>query len=75
MRRLAIGLATIAALLMAGTFAWHADATPWRSGSVNLPGVAKNYSPIQKAACGGWGRFCPPGYVWRCRPFCRCVPC
>ena len=62
MRKLAIALGLSAAVLLAGGIAWKADATTWRSGTLNLPGVAKNYSPIEKAACFGWGRHCPPGF-------------
>jgi hypothetical protein len=50
--------------LLAGGIAWKAEATTWRSGTLNLPGVTKNYSPIEKAGCWGWGR-CPPGFRWR----------
>lgn len=75
MRKLAIGLTAVAVLVLAGAVAWKADATPWRTGTADLPTATKNYSPVQKAACGGWGRWCPPGYVWQCRPRCRCRPC
>lgn len=31
---------------------------------------------IEKAACYGWGPFCPPGWVRSCGLFaCRCRPC
>ena len=31
---------------------------------------------IEKAACFGWGPFCPPGWVRTCGIFaCRCRPC
>jgi hypothetical protein len=31
---------------------------------------------IHKAACGGWGHWCPPGSVRRCGPYrCWCAPC
>jgi hypothetical protein len=35
-------------VLLAGGIAWKADATTWRSGTLNLPGVTKNYSPIER---------------------------
>jgi hypothetical protein len=75
MRKLAVVLGVAAAVLLAGGVAWKAEALTWNSASVNLPGVAKNYSPIEKAgcrirgACGwGWYRVCGR---WRC----WCVPC
>jgi hypothetical protein len=76
MRKLAIALGVSAAMLLAGGVAWKADATPWRSGTLNLPGATKNFSPVENAACNGWGTRCPPGYVWRCGPVrCACRPC
>ena len=61
MRKLAIALGVSAAVLLAGGVVWKADATTWRSETLNLPGAAKNYSPVEKAGCFGWGRYCPPG--------------
>ena len=58
MRKFAIALGIMAAVLFAGV-AWKADATTWRSGTLNLPSAAKNYSPIENTACYGWGRHCP----------------
>lgn len=78
MRKLAIplGIAAAAAMLLAGGMAWKADAGSWRSGTLNLPGLVKNYSPIDQIACRGWGR-CPPGFRYKCRPIrgCRCMAC
>src|SRR5262245_61243021 len=68
MSKLVVALGVSAAVLLAGGGAWKADATTWRPGTLNLPGVTKNYSPIEKAACYGWGRHCPPGFTWRCGP-------
>jgi hypothetical protein len=62
MRKLAIALGLSAAVLVAGGIAWKADATTWRSGTLNLPGATKNYSPVEQTACYGWGRYCPPGF-------------
>jgi hypothetical protein len=59
MRKFAIALGITAAVLFAGV-AWKVDATTWRSGTLNLPSAAKNYSPIENTACYGWGRHCPP---------------
>jgi len=76
MRKLAIALGVAAAMILAGGLAWKAEATNFRSGTVDLPGLAKNYSPIEKAGCRGWGPMCPPGYKWICTPFkCKCRRC
>jgi hypothetical protein len=76
MRKLAIAMSMSAALLFVGGIAWKADATTWRSETLNLPSAAKNYSPIEKTACYGWGAHCPPGFHWRCGPRrCWCAPC
>jgi hypothetical protein len=75
MRKFAIALGITAAVLFAGV-AWKADATTWRSGTLNLPSAAKNYSPIENTACYGWGRHCPPGFHWFCGPRrCWCARC
>lgn len=76
MRKLAIALSVSAALLFAGGTAWKADAASWRAGTFNLPTAAKNYSPLEQTACYGWGKYCPPGFIWRCGPYkCKCRPC
>ena len=75
MRKLAIAVGVSAAMLVAGGIAWKADATTLRSGTVNLPGVAKNYSPIEQVGCCGWGR-CPPGLHMALQSYrCWCRPC
>ena len=51
MRKLAIDLGVMMAVLLAGGVA--ANATSWRSGTLNLPSAAKNYSPIDQTACRG----------------------
>jgi hypothetical protein len=61
MRSLAVAIGLAAAVLLAGG-AWKAEALTWNSVTVNLPGVAKNYSPIEKTGCRhrgwcGWGRY------------------
>ena len=75
MHNLAICLTAIAALAIAGAVAWKADAIPIKAGTADLSTVTKDYSPVEKTACNGWGRWCPPGYVMQCRPRCRCRPC
>ena len=47
-------------------------ATSLKSGTVNVPGMAKNYSPVEQTACHGWGPMCPPGFTWRCGPYKTC---
>jgi hypothetical protein len=72
MRKLAIIMTAALAMLFVGALGWNAEAT-------TVPGAAtaKNYSPIVKeTACRGWGRHCPPGFIWRCGPYrCWCRPC
>ena len=74
MRKLAVAIGLAAAVLLAGGVAWKAEALTWNSATSNLPGVAKNYSPIAKTGCRvrgwcGWGRYrvCGPFRCW-CRP-------
>jgi hypothetical protein len=72
MRKVAIAVAAVMALLVGGALAWTAQATPL----VGTP-PAKNYSPVEKVACGGPGPRCPWGSRWACGPYggCGCVPC
>jgi len=75
MRKLAVALGLTAAVMVAGSFAWRAEATTLSSGAVHLPTAAKNYSPVEKAGCfrPGW---CGLGWFRRCgRWRCWCVPC
>jgi hypothetical protein len=76
MRRIAIALGASVAMLVAGTIVREVHATTWRSGTLNLPGVTKNYSPIEQVGCYSYGR-CPPGYKWKCKDYgrCWCKPC
>ena len=75
MRKLAFVVAVSAIALGAGVYAWQAEATTAPAAAV--PGASKNYSPLVKeSACRGWGRHCPPGFIWRCGPArCWCRPC
>jgi hypothetical protein len=73
MRKFAIAFGVTAAVALAGGVA--ADAATW-SGTLGLPSATKNFSPVEKAACYGPGRWCPTGFVRRCGPWrCKCVPC
>jgi hypothetical protein len=66
MRTLVITLSMTAAVLFGGLLTWNADAQTWRR-AVGLKAASQNYTPIEKAACYGWGRNCPPGRTWVCR--------
>ncbi len=76
MRRMAIMLAALAALTSGAAAPWQAQAQIER-GPAALAGVAQNYTPIEKAACGPhWGRFCGPWHHRVCgRYHCWCAPC
>jgi hypothetical protein len=75
MRKAAIMLTAAAAMLLAGALAFNADATVG-SGTLGLPTVAKDYSPIDQVACRFAGPLCPAGYTRVCRPWkCWCARC
>jgi hypothetical protein len=73
MRKLTMTLS--AAALLLGTMAMAANATPYQ-GNSSLRTQIQNATPIEKAACRGFGRYCPPGFVRACGPYrCWCRPC
>lgn len=75
MRKIAITLAAAAAVLLAGAYGFHADATVG-SGTLGLPIAAKNFSPVDRVSCRTKGPLCPLGYTRVCRPFkCWCARC
>ena len=75
MQRLGIAVAVVATLLVGGLLSWKAEATTG-AGTAGLPEAVKNYSLIEKAACVGYGKHCPPGFTWVCRPNrCWCARC
>ena len=75
MRNLAIPLVAAFALLTAALPASQASAQTSRS-NMSVKAAARNYTPVEKTACQGWGPWCPPGYVRACGPFgCFCRPC
>jgi hypothetical protein len=76
MRKLGIILGVSALMMFAGAFAWQAEAATLQ-GAGSISSAAKNFTPIQRAACDGrWGPFCPPGRVRVCGPYrCWCRPC
>jgi hypothetical protein len=77
MRKLMVTLTMTAAILFAGAFAWKAEAATWLE-KAGLRAAAENYTPIEKAACWGWGPHCGPGWHWVCGPYgqrCWCARC
>jgi hypothetical protein len=75
MRKLTLILIAATAMVFAGLLVWKAEAMP-AAGAANIGAVSKSLSPVEKAACGGWGRHCRPGRHWVCRPRgCWCAPC
>jgi len=51
-------------------------ATAQTQGAATIHAQARNATPIHQAACGGWGRWCPPGLHRVCGPArCWCAPC
>jgi len=72
MAKLAITLTAVALLL--GSAAWTAQAQTQGAGSIQAQ--AQNATMIHKAACFGFGRWCPPGMRRVCGPYrCLCRPC
>jgi hypothetical protein len=74
MRKLLIAIMSTAALMLGGTLAWNAQATPL-SGTTATP-PSTNYSPVETVACGIRG-VCGRGRTLVCRPLggCWCAPC
>jgi hypothetical protein len=76
MRRVVIGLAGTAALMIGAALISGANAQIER-GPAALAEQAQNFTPVEKAACGPhWGRFCGPFHHRVCgRWHCWCAPC
>ena len=74
MRNFAISLSGAAALLLAGTLAFTAHATPLTGAAT---GLAPMQSSVELAGCKAKGLFCPFGRQWMCPPghACWCGPC
>ena len=73
MGKLAITLA--AGALMLGSIAL-ANAQTQQPGAAGLQGQAQNASPVEQAACVGWGGGCRPGWRRVCGPYrCWCRAC
>ena len=64
MRKVTLTLAI--ALLFAGSAVSTADAQTSR-GANNI--AAQNFTPIEPAACRGWGPYCRPGFTRVCGRF------
>jgi hypothetical protein len=65
-----------AAALMLGTMGWVANAQTQQMGAASLHEQAQNATIIHKAACVGFGRWCPPGMRRVCGPYrCWCRRC
>jgi hypothetical protein len=76
MRKLVVTLFAIAALVLASGLAFKAEAQTSR-GALALPAQAKNFTPIEKAACGPFvGRWCGPFHRRVCAyGRCWCAHC
>lgn len=74
MRKIAMTLTAAAFAL--GSMALIANAQTQQAGAASLHGLARNATPIQHVACGGFGRWCGPGMRRVCGPArCWCAPC
>ena len=60
------------ALAFAGSAAFTADAQTSR-GANNIGSAAQNFTPVEPAACRGWGPYCRPGFTCL-RPLALLVP-
>lgn len=65
----------VMASLSFGPFMSQSEAQTLR-GAASVLSATQNFSPVDAAACRGWGRWCRPGYVRTCGPWrCWCRPC
>jgi hypothetical protein len=66
---------TAAAFALA-TMAIASHAQTQAPGAASLHAQMQNATPVQKAACGGFGPYCPPGTTRVCGRYkCWCRPC
>lgn len=74
MRKTILILTSAAAVMLAGTLAVNAQLS---HGASTIAPITKNYTPIEKAACGPhWGRWCGPFHHRVCRRgHCWCAHC
>ena len=61
MRKLSVAFTAAAAILLVGFLPWKTDAQTSR-GATNIPVQSQIFTPIQRAACGGSGPYCPAGF-------------
>jgi hypothetical protein len=72
MRKLSITLAAAALALSMTALTVNAQS----QGASTLNAQVQNATIIHKAACFGFGRWCPPGMTRVCGPYrCWCRPC
>jgi hypothetical protein len=64
MGRLPILVAAIIAVVVVGSLPWNVEAQTL-GGAASIKAATQNFTPIERAACGGWGRHCGPGWFWR----------
>jgi len=74
MRKVVVIAAAAAALVLGGASASYAQTS---RGALTLPAATKNFTPIEKAACGpNPGRWCGPFHHRVCRyGRCWCAHC
>jgi hypothetical protein len=69
-----ITMALAAGLFVLGSMALNANAQTQGANALNAQ--AQNATIVHKAACFGFGRWCPPGRHRVCGPYrCWCAPC
>jgi len=74
MHKLSITLTAAIFALAASAIA--ANAQIQSPGASGLHAQIQNATPVKKAACGGFGPYCPPGTTRRCGPYrCWCARC
>jgi len=75
MRKVTFAIAAAALMLLAGAFATAGATTSL--GTLNLPGLTKNFSPVETVACRVGGPVCGLGRTLVCRPLrgCWCARC
>lgn len=74
MRKLALTL--VSAALVLGAMAVAANAQSQYAGAAAFHAQIKNATPIEQAACRGFGPYCPPGFTRVCGAYrCWCRPC
>jgi hypothetical protein len=74
MKKLALTLVSAAFVL--GATAVAANAQAQYAGAAGFHAQIKNATPIEQAACRGFGPYCPPGFTRVCGAYrCWCRPC